>query len=262
MVISESRPVGASSTAAPSKVTKLSLEVAKAPEKELSTSVEALEKESAEAAGEESHTALASAVSLKVSKTRADWSGDCSTKATQAPVPDVIHIEDEPEEFGNEVRKSVKRKGKEKVLGSPKRTRFATNPMEYALTRASEAELLFGRPRFILPTIPVTQQVQAKPVLPDSFTTAAPITAELSSQSPVGETEAILEPEAGLISEVHPPVETEISLESGAKDLPEPIGDDSTPSLVRDPSGAEELEEPQPESTNPLSSRGEASTSR
>jgi hypothetical protein len=266
VVISESRTVGASSTAAPSKVTELTLEVAKAPEKELSTSAEAPEKESAEATGEESHTALTSAISSKVAEiekeNRADRSDDCSAEVAQAPVPDVIHIEDEPEEFKKEVRKSVKRKGKEKVPGSPKRTRFATNPTEYALTRASEAELLFGRTRFILPTILVTQQVRAKTILPDSFAMAAPITAEPPSQSPIGETEAILEPEAGLISGVHPPVETEICLESGAKDLLEPIEEGLTLNLVRDPSGAEELEEPQPKATNPLPSRGEASTSR
>jgi len=235
VVISKSRPVGASSTAAPSRVTELALEVAKAPEKVLSTPAKAPEKESAEAAGEESHTTLASTVSSKVFETQADWSGDCSTEATQAPVPDVIHIEDEPEEFGKEVQKSVKRKGKEKVPGSSKRARFATDPTEYALTRVSEAKLLFGRLHFILRTIPVTQQVRAKLVLLDSFTTATPIIAELSSQSSVGKTKAILEPEAGLISGVHPPAEIEISLESEAKDLPEPVGDGSTSNLVRNP---------------------------
>jgi hypothetical protein len=100
-----------------------------------------------------------------------------------APAHDsnVIEIEDEleePEKKDPLVRSASKRKGKEKVQGSPKRAHFATNPTEYALTRASEAELLFGRLCFIFLAIPVTQVVPAKPFLPDSSTSVALVTVE------------------------------------------------------------------------------------
>jgi len=71
----------------------------------------------------------------------------------------VIEIGDETEEPVKEIPlnwSEAKRKGKEKVQGSPKRTRFTLDPRKYALTRASEAELLFIRPHFVLPTVPVT----------------------------------------------------------------------------------------------------------
>jgi hypothetical protein len=193
-----------------------------------------------------------------------------------APAPDsnVIEIGDEPEEPGKKdssVWSASKHKGKEKVQWAPKRTRFDTDPTEYALTRASEAELLFGRPCFILPTISVTQEVSAKPNLPDSSTSAAPITAEPLGQSPIGDTKAILEPEAGLVSGDQPPAETEASpelmdglgigdrmvmepeghLESGAADLLDPIREGLDQNLVMDPPRAEGLEEPRPEAQNP-----------
>jgi hypothetical protein len=100
-----------------------------------------------------------------------------------APAPDsnMIEIGDEPEEPEKKdplVQSASKRKGKEKVQGSPKRARFATDPTEYALTRASEAKLLFGRPRLILPAMPITQEVPAKPSLLDSSTSVAAITVE------------------------------------------------------------------------------------
>jgi hypothetical protein len=84
-----------------------------------------------------------------------------------APNSNVIEIGDEPKELEKKdplVWSASKCKGKEKVQGSPKRTRFATDPTEYALTRASEAELRFGRPCCILPTMPVTKEVPAKPL--------------------------------------------------------------------------------------------------
>jgi hypothetical protein len=193
-----------------------------------------------------------------------------------APAPDsnVIEIGDEPEEPGKKyssVWSASKHKGKEKVQWAPKRTRFYTDPTEYALTRASEAELLFGRLCFILPTISVTQEVSAKPNLPDSSTSAVPITAEPLGQSPIGDTKAILEPEAGLVSGDQPPAETEASpelmdglgigdrmvmepeghLESGAADLLDPIREGLDQNLVMDPPRAEGLEEPRPEAQNP-----------
>jgi hypothetical protein len=128
---------------------------------------------------------------------------------------DVIEIEDEPEESEREVpsvQNAAKRKGKQKVQGSTKRTRFASDPREYALTRASEAELLFGCPRFVLPTVPVTQEIPAKPSLPDSDTLAAPFTWEPVDRSPVAETEARSESGVGLIFEDQLLVEPEASL--------------------------------------------------
>jgi hypothetical protein len=107
------------------------------------------------------------------------------------PVSNVIEIDDEPEEPEREVpsvQNAAKRKGKEKVQGSTKRTRFASDPREYALTRANEVELLFGRPRFVLPTAPVTKEIPAKPSLPDSDTLAVPFTGEPLDRSPVAET--------------------------------------------------------------------------
>jgi hypothetical protein len=148
-------------------------------------------------------------------ETRAYLSGGHSAGITQAPTLDVIQIEDEPEESEKEVQRSVKRKGKEKVHESPKRTRFVSDPKMYALTQASEVELLFGRPRFILPTVPATQEIPAKRSLPDSSTSAAPNTGEPLGQSTIGDIKTLLEPEAALISVDHPPPETETSLELG-----------------------------------------------
>lgn len=59
-----------------------------------------------------------------------------------APDSNVIEIEDEPEEPEKKdplARSASKRKGKEKVQGSPKRARFATDPTEYALSSAVRA---------------------------------------------------------------------------------------------------------------------------
>jgi hypothetical protein len=111
------------------------------------------------------------------------------------------------------VSDAAKRKGKEKMQGSPKRARFSSDPLEYALTRATEAELLFGRPRFILPTVTVTQDVPAKPSLPDSATLVASITGEPLERSPVEETEVCLASNASLVSGDQPPVDFETSLE-------------------------------------------------
>jgi hypothetical protein len=82
-----------------------------------------------------------------------------SAGLTPAPGSVVIEIGDDPEESSMEaspVPDAANRKGKEKVQRSPKRARFASDPLEYALTRATEAELLFGHLRFILPTVTVT----------------------------------------------------------------------------------------------------------
>jgi hypothetical protein len=130
----------------------------------------------------------------------------------------VIEIDDEPEEPEREVpsvQNAAKRKGKEKVQGSTKRTRFASDPREYALTRANEAELLFGRPRFVLPTSPVTKEIPAEPSLPDSDTLTVPFTGEPVDRSPVAETEARSESGAGLIFEDRLVVEPEASLSPG-----------------------------------------------
>jgi hypothetical protein len=132
-----------------------------------------------------------------------------------APISDVIEIDDEPEEPEREVpsvQNAAKRKGKEKVQGSTKRTCFASDPREYALTRANEAELLFGRPRFVLPTAPVTKEIPAKPSLPDSDTLTVLFTGEPVDRSPVAETEARSESGAGLIFEDRLLVEPEASL--------------------------------------------------
>jgi hypothetical protein len=135
-----------------------------------------------------------------------------------APVSDVIEIDDEPEEPEIEVpsvQNAAKHKGKEKVQGSTKRTRFALDPWEYALTRANEAELLFGRPHFVLPTASVTKEIPAKPSLLDSDTLAVPFTGEPVDRSPVAETEARSESGAGLIFEDRLLVEHEASLSPG-----------------------------------------------
>jgi len=121
-----------------------------------------------------------------------------------------------------------------------------------------------------------------KTALPDSSTSAVPITAEPLGQSLIGDTEAILEPENGLVSGDQPPTETEAALklgdglgtgdrmvmeleghlESEAADLLEPIGEGLDSNLVMDPPRPEGLEEPQPKAQNPLPGRGEASTYR
>jgi len=122
--------------------------------------------------------------------------------ADSAPDSNVIEIEDEPEEPEGEVpsvQKATKRKGKEKVQWSTKRTRFASDPREYALTRANEAELVFGRPRFVLPTAPVTKEIPAMSSLPDYDTLAVPPTGEPADRSPIAEAEACSESGAGLI---------------------------------------------------------------
>jgi hypothetical protein len=152
----------------------------------------------------------------------------------------------------------------------------------YALPRVSEAELLFGRPSFVLPIVPVAHEISAKRSLPDSSTLVASITGEPLGQSPIGETKTPLEPETSLVSGDQPPAEPETSLElgdgletgdrmvmepkdhleSGAADLLEPIGEDLDPNMVIDSLGAETLEELQPETRNSLLGCGEANTSR
>jgi len=113
------------------------------------------------------------------------------------------------------VQNVAKRKGKEKVQGSTKRTRFASDPREYALTQASEAELLFGRPRFVLPTAPVTKEIPAMSSLPDYDTLAVSPTGKPVDRSPIAETEACSESGAGLILEDQTRVEPETLLSPG-----------------------------------------------
>lgn len=141
VVMSEGRPGGVSTMAVPTKVADLGNELVEVPEKGISTAsvsvpftkVAELGKESAKASKKESFTASALAVPSKVAKTGKELaraSGKETLAAspegrsagiTQAPAPDVIHIEDEPEESEKEVQKSAKRKGKEEdppCLGS------------------------------------------------------------------------------------------------------------------------------------------------
>jgi hypothetical protein len=130
--------------------------------------------------------------------------------------------------------------------------------------------------------VPVTHEIPTKRSLLNSSTSVASITEEPLGQSPIGETETRLEPEAGLVSGDQPPAEPETSLElgdgleigdrmvmepkdrleSGVADLLEPIGKDLDQNMVIDPPRAEGLGEPQPEAQNPLPNHREASTSR
>jgi hypothetical protein len=165
--------------------------------------------------------------SATLAKDLAEKSGEEVTNASSEdrlarvdndPISDVIEIDDEPEEPEREVpsvQNAAIRKGKEKVLGSTKRTRFALDPREYALTRANDAELLFGRPRFVLPIAPVTKEILGKPSLPDSDTLAVPFTGEPVDRSPVAETEARSDFGAGLIFEDRLLVEHKASLSPG-----------------------------------------------
>jgi hypothetical protein len=115
---------------------------------------------------------------------------------------DVIEIGDEPEleQEASGVRSTTKRKGKEVASESLKRTRFAPDPLEYALTQATEVVLLFGRPRFVLPTLPVTREEPVEE-------------SETPDRSPAKKMEARLEFDAGLASENHIPSEHETLLE-------------------------------------------------
>jgi hypothetical protein len=255
VVISEGRPVRVSTVPISSKVSELATKLTEASEKEISTTSASATLAKVIEPGKESTEAFEE-------ETRADSPGDRLAGITQAPALDVIQIEDEHKESEKEVRESVKRKGKEKVHESPKRTRFASDPELYALTLASEAELLFGRPRFILPTVSAIQEIPAKFSLPDSSTLAAPNIGEPLSQSTIGDIETLLEPEAALTSGDRMVMEPEDHLESWVADLLDPIKESFDPNLVIDPPRAEELEEPQPEDQNPLPSRGEARTSR
>jgi hypothetical protein len=45
---------------------------------------------------------------------------------------------------------AAKRKGKEKMHEPSKKAHFSSDPFSCALSRASEAKLLFGRPGFVL----------------------------------------------------------------------------------------------------------------
>jgi hypothetical protein len=175
-----------------------------------------------------------------------------------APGSKVIEIEDVVDEQEREVpsvQSAAKRKGKGKVQGSTKRTRFASDPQEYALTRASEAELLFGRPCFVLPTMPVAQETPAKSSLPGSDTLVVPSSREPVDQSFVAKNEACLESNAGVILEDQLPVEpeallspgyglgTQECLETEAVNLLEPVQKGSDSTVVVDSPGAERLEE-------------------
>jgi hypothetical protein len=101
----------------------------------------------------------------------------------------------------------------------------------------------------------VTQEVPAKPSLPDSSTSVVPITVEPLGRFPTGNTETILEPEAGLV------FGDKLQAETGTS--PE-LGDDlgTGDRVEMEPPRAKGLEEPQLEVQNPRPSRGEASTSR
>ncbi|WP_161983189.1 hypothetical protein, partial [Candidatus Frankia alpina] len=116
------------------------------------------EAELPEIPGPEASTAQATASSLVLVEVENDTEG---ASGEAIPGPSVVDIADDPEESAKDTplaRSAIKRKGKEVASGSPKRARFAPDPLEYALTRATEAELLFGRPRFILPTSSVVRE--------------------------------------------------------------------------------------------------------
>jgi hypothetical protein len=183
-----------------------------------------------------------------------------SLPAGVAPAPgsEVIEIEDavdEPEREVPSVQSAAKRKGKGKVQGSTKRTRFASDPRGYALTQANEAELLFGRLCFVLPTVPVAQETLEKSSLPNSVTLAAPFSGEPVDQSSVAKNEACSESNAGVIHEDQLPEETEALLSPGdglgtqecleteAVNLLEPVQKGSDPTIVVDSPGVERLEE-------------------
>ncbi len=98
---------------------------------------------STEASGKEAPTAFASTTPLKSAElvkesAEASWKEvppvlpeDRPAGVASASSCDVIEFEDEPEESRKEVplvRSAAKRKGKEKVQGSQKRTRFASDP--------------------------------------------------------------------------------------------------------------------------------------
>jgi len=148
------------------------------------------------------------------------------------------------------------------VQRSPKRARFASDPLEYALTQATEAELLFGRPRFILPTVTVTQDVPAKPSLSDSATLVVSTTGGPLKRSPIEETEVCLGSDAGLgtgdrmveVPQGHP--------ETRATDLLEPSGGGLDQTEVLDSPEVERPEGHQPKTRNSLPVPEEASTSR
>jgi hypothetical protein len=136
------------------------------------------------------------------------------------------------------------------------------------LTRATKAELLFGRPRFVLPTLPVTQEV---PV--EEF--------EALNRSPAEEIEARLEFGNGLVSGDHSPVEPETSLKpqdgpgsgghmvmesegrlkTGVVDSSALAGEGPDRVEVMDSSGPETGRD-QPETRNPSSGFMEAGTSQ
>jgi hypothetical protein len=175
-----------------------------------------------------------------------------------APSSEVIEIEDaidEPEREVPLVQSAAKRKGKGKVQGSTKRTRFASDPRGYALTWASKAELLFGRPSFVLPIVPVVQETLAKSSLPDSDTLAEPSSVEPVDQSSVVKNEACSGSNAGVILEDQLPEEPEALLSPGDRlgtrecletevvNLLEPVQKGSDPTVVMDSPGAERLEE-------------------
>jgi hypothetical protein len=168
------------------------------------------------------------------------------------------------------------------VQRSPKRARFASDPLEYALTQATEAELLFGRPRFILPTVTVTQDVPAKPSLSDSATLVVSTTGGPLKRSPIEETEVCLGSDAGLLSGDQTLVDFETSLEpekglgtgdrmvevpqghpeTRATDLLEPSGGGLDQTEVLDSPEVERPEGHQPKTRNSLPVPEEASTSR
>ncbi|WP_207634531.1 hypothetical protein, partial [Candidatus Frankia alpina] len=124
----------------------------------VSTDVAGPEAELPEIPGPKASTAQATASSLVLVEAENDTEG---ASGEAIPGPSVVDIAEGPEEPAKDTpsaRSAIKRKGKEVASGSPKRARFAPDPLEYALTRATEAELLFGRPRFILPTSSVVRE--------------------------------------------------------------------------------------------------------
>jgi hypothetical protein len=194
---------------------------------------------------------------------------DLSIGVVQAS--DVIEIGDEPEELEQEasgVRSASKRKGKEVEPESLKRARFALDPLEYALTRATEAELLFGRPRFVLPTLPVTREEPVEESETPDRSPAKKIQARLESDTGLAsedqipaEHETLLGPQDGPESGDHVVMESEGHLETGEIDSSMPDGEGSDRVEVAESSGPETCEN-QTEARNLSPGFMEAETSR
>jgi hypothetical protein len=184
--------------------------------------------------------------------------------------PDVVEIGDDPEleQEASEVRSASKRKGKEVASESSKRTRFASDPLEYALMRATEAELLFGRPRFVLPTLPATREEPIEESDTSDRSPAERIEARLESDAGLAsedhlpaEHETFLQPQNGPKSGDHVVVDSEGHLETGEIDSSVPAGECLDRVEVAESSGPETCED-QPETRNPSPGFMEAETSR